>query len=75
MSRRKLHWKKVLGSPAAPRNEASKIFHTFDKGAGGSFDKVLLNVPRSNVRGLKSTDIGTRPMGARKLDLIAQWLK
>ena len=74
MSRRKLHWRKVLGSPAAPRI-GTKTFDTHESGAGGSVEKVMLNIPSRNVRGLKSEDIGTRPMGDRKIGLLKSWLK
>jgi len=75
MSRRKRHWLKVLGAPAAPRHEASKEFQTHETGAGGYSDKVLLNVPHSNIRGSKSTEICTRPMSERKLALVTRWIK
>ena len=73
MSRRKLHFKKILGGPEAPRDNACKM-DTHPSGAGGDVIKAAATLPSSNVRDANGR-VHTLPSLPDTRDRVIRWMQ
>lgn len=71
MSRRKLHFKKILGAKAAVRVEKKKL-ETHPSGCRGDVTALVSTLPGRVIRNMDGK-IGTVPTSERKRELVRTW--